>query len=194
MNKKLEEFWQSHGDVHEQIEESGKNVWRYCFHARIVITEEECPEMHQNNSKENYVKKLKFWKNMSPIWRALCASHSCLTLGLNMLNFMFHIHIQMINKNKMRKYMLQTLKYFPFDSVLPIVGLSYDGNPQDERLNWESRIILTTLDFLCVLVFTCKHHSKAYSMVRTAKGIAKRKLKNVLKIIKILGWGVWLFI
>ena len=37
------------------------------FHARIVIKEEECPEMHQNNSKENHVKKWKFPRNMSPI-------------------------------------------------------------------------------------------------------------------------------
>ena len=67
----------------------GEECLKIFFHARIVITEEECPEMHQNNSKENYVKTLKFRKNMPPIWRTLCASHSCFTLGLNMLNFMF---------------------------------------------------------------------------------------------------------
>ena len=70
--------------------------------------------------------------------------------------------------------------YFPCDSILPILGISYDGNPQDEWWNWETRIILTTLGFLYVLLVTCEHHSKAYFMVRTVKGIAKRKLKNLL--------------
>ena len=70
----------------------------------------ECPERQKNSSKQNNLNKLKFWKNMSPIWRALCAAHLCFTLGLNMLNFMFHIHIQMKNENEMRKYMLRMLK------------------------------------------------------------------------------------